>query len=87
MSGSSSSGPGPNCVVDVMGQNLPPALQKRLMEVAPPARCNPLTCTPVPGSVLPVQRLGGMTNAAARFHRGAGERDGVAARAQAHQPT
>jgi hypothetical protein len=43
-----------------------------------PARCNPFQCTPGRGSLLPVQRLGGMTDAAAGFHRWARKCGGVA---------
>jgi hypothetical protein len=46
MSGSTSSGPGPNCEIDVMGHKQPPALQRRSQQVGPPARCNPFPCDP-----------------------------------------
>ena len=59
MSGSTSSGPGPHCEIDVMGHKRPPALQERSQEVGPQARCNPFPCTPVRGSLLPVKRPGG----------------------------
>jgi hypothetical protein len=44
-----------------------------------PARCNPFPYTPGRGSLPPVQRLGGMTDATAGVHRGARERGGLAA--------
>ena len=52
-----------------MGQKPPNALQKRSQEVGLPARCNPFPYTPGRGSLLPVQRLGGTTDATARVHR------------------
>jgi hypothetical protein len=64
------------------GHNRPPALQKRSGEVGPLARCNPFPCTFGRGSLLPVQPLGGMTDAKAVFYRGARERVGVADRGQ-----
>jgi hypothetical protein len=50
-------------VISALGQNPPPALQKRSREVGPRARCNLFPCAPGRGSLRPVQRLGGMTDA------------------------
>jgi hypothetical protein len=44
-----------------------------------PARCNLFPCTPGRGSLLLIQRLGGMTDATAGVHRGLG---GAAARSE-----
>src|SRR5262249_24047707 len=51
---------------------------KKVEGSCPLARCNPFPWTPGRGSLLPVQRLGGMTDATAGVHRWARERGGVA---------